>query len=95
MKHKELKLIMGIRGTAPITRIGEYNLVLNNEVSSSLFNCFCSPNIAQNIILFHALYKDRFRFAFDKEIGDILVCKLVLLFLNPFLVMVFMRVLFM
>lgn len=49
--------------------------MFNNEVSLSLVNCCYSPNMERNIISFHALFKDGFRYGFDNNNGDILVYK--------------------
>ena len=71
----ELNLIMGNRKTAAVTKIGDYELVLDNGLSILLLNCCYSPEMTRNIISFHALFKDGFQFQFDNDSGRILVYK--------------------
>lgn len=75
LKHGELNLIMGNRHKSAVTRIGNYELMLSGGVYLSLLNCCYSPDMARNIISFHALYKDGCHFSFDNDNGDILVYK--------------------
>ncbi|KAJ9551376.1 hypothetical protein OSB04_015421 [Centaurea solstitialis] len=75
LKHGELNLIMGNRMTAAITKIGDLELVLSSGLSIKLLDCCYSPEMARNIISFHALYKDGFKFKFDNDNGCILVYK--------------------
>lgn len=60
LKHGEKNLIMGNRWIATITKIGEYSLMLSNEVSISLVNCSYSSNMKKNKISFHDLFKNVF-----------------------------------
>ncbi|KAJ9548672.1 hypothetical protein OSB04_021215 [Centaurea solstitialis] len=75
LKHGELNLIMGNRMTAAVTKIGDLELVLSSGLSIKLLDCCYSPEMARNIISFHALYKDGFKFKFDNDNGCILVYK--------------------
>ena len=75
LEHGELNLIMGNRKTAAVTKIGTYELMLGNGVSFNLFNVCYSPYMARNILSFHALYLDGFKFEFDNDNGSILVYK--------------------
>ena len=58
-----------------MTKIGTYELMLGNGVSFSLFNVCYSPYMTRNILSFHALYLDGFKFEFDNDNGSILVYK--------------------
>ncbi|GJS69623.1 retrotransposon protein, putative, ty1-copia subclass [Tanacetum coccineum] len=73
LKHGELNLFMGNRKITPVTRIGKYKLILKSEVRIDLNNCCYSSKMTRNIISFHALFKDGYKFSFDNENGDILV----------------------
>ncbi|GJU54813.1 retrotransposon protein, putative, ty1-copia subclass [Tanacetum coccineum] len=73
LKHGELNLVMGNRKITPVTRIGKYELMLKSEVRIKLNNCYYSSEITRKIILFHALFKDGYKFSFDNENGNILV----------------------
>ena len=75
LRHGELNLIMGNRHKSGVTRIGNYELMLSDGVYLSLLNCCFLPDMARNIISFHALYKDGCRFSYDNDNGDILVYK--------------------
>ncbi|KAI3723576.1 hypothetical protein L2E82_35254 [Cichorium intybus] len=75
VEHDRLNLIMGNRRSSPITKIGVYSLVLSSDVSIELFNCCYSPEMARNIISFHALFRQGFQFSFDNKIGSISVFK--------------------
>ncbi|KAI3780854.1 hypothetical protein L2E82_10847 [Cichorium intybus] len=55
--HGRLNLIMGNRRTSPVTKIGVYGLVLSSGVRLDLHNCCYVPDMAKNIISFHALFK--------------------------------------
>ncbi|KAI3782170.1 hypothetical protein L2E82_12204 [Cichorium intybus] len=66
---------MGNRRSSPVTKIGVYSLVLSSDVSIELFNCCYSPEMARNIISFHALFRQGFQFSFDNKIGSISVFK--------------------
>ncbi|KAI3780225.1 hypothetical protein L2E82_10196 [Cichorium intybus] len=57
LEHGRLNLVMGNRRTSPVTKIGVYILVLSSRVCLDLHNCFYSPDMAKNIISFHALVK--------------------------------------
>ncbi|KAJ9535405.1 hypothetical protein OSB04_un001481 [Centaurea solstitialis] len=58
LKHGELNLIMGNMMTATVTKIRDLELVLSSGLSIKLLDCCYSPEMARNIISFHALYKD-------------------------------------
>nr|GEV97880.1 RNA-directed DNA polymerase, eukaryota [Tanacetum cinerariifolium] len=73
LKHGELNLVMGNRNITPVTRIGKYELMLKSRVRIDLNNCCYSSKMTRNIISFHALFKDGYKFSFDNENGDILV----------------------
>ena len=73
LKHGELNLVMGNRKISPVTRIGKYELMLKSGVKIDLNNCCYSSEMTRNIISFHALFKDGYRFSFNNENGDILV----------------------
>ncbi|GJU77495.1 retrotransposon protein, putative, ty1-copia subclass [Tanacetum coccineum] len=73
LKHIELNLVMGKRKITPVTRIGKYELMLKSGVRIDLNNCHYSLEMTRNIISFHALFKDGYKFSFDKENRDILV----------------------
>ncbi|GJT52262.1 hypothetical protein Tco_0978419 [Tanacetum coccineum] len=73
LKHGELNLVMGNRKITFVTRIGKYELMLKSEVRIDLNNCCYSSEMTRNIISFHALFKDGYKFSFDNENGDILV----------------------
>ena len=45
--------------------------MLSNGVSLDLMNCCYSSEMTRNIISFHGLYKQGFRFSFDNEKGSI------------------------
>ncbi|GJR79386.1 retrotransposon protein, putative, ty1-copia subclass [Tanacetum coccineum] len=73
LKHEELNLVMGNRKITPVTRIGKYELMLKSGVRIDLNNCCYSSKMARNIISFHALFKNGYKFSFDNENGVILV----------------------
>ncbi|GJS86825.1 retrotransposon protein, putative, ty1-copia subclass [Tanacetum coccineum] len=73
LKHKELNLVMGNRKIMLVTRIGKYELMLKSRVRIDLNNCCYSSEMTRNIISFHALFKDGYKFSFNNENGDILV----------------------
>ncbi|GJT04791.1 retrotransposon protein, putative, ty1-copia subclass [Tanacetum coccineum] len=73
LKHGELNLVMGNRKITPMIRIGKYELMLKYGVRIDLNNCCYSSEMTRNIISFHALFKDGYKFLFDNENGDILV----------------------
>ena len=62
---------MGNRRSSPVTKIGVYSLVLRNSLVLDLNNCCYSPEMARNIISFHGLYRQGFRFSFNNENGSI------------------------
>ncbi|KAI3778645.1 hypothetical protein L2E82_08027 [Cichorium intybus] len=66
---------MGNRRSSPVTKIGVYSLVLSSDVSLELFDCCYSPEMARNIISFHALFRQGFQFSFDNKIGSISIFK--------------------
>nr|GEW52547.1 hypothetical protein [Tanacetum cinerariifolium] len=73
LKHREFNLVIGNKKITPVTRIGKYEIMLKSGVRIDLYNCFYSSEMKRNIILFHALSKDGYKFLFDNENGDILV----------------------
>ncbi|GJX95458.1 retrotransposon protein, putative, ty1-copia subclass [Tanacetum coccineum] len=73
LKHGELNLVMGNRKIMLVTRIGKYELMLKSRVRIDLNNCCYSSKMTRNIISFHALFKDGYKFSFDNENGGILV----------------------
>ncbi|GKE76150.1 retrotransposon protein, putative, ty1-copia subclass, partial [Tanacetum coccineum] len=73
LKHGELNLVMGNRKITHVTRIGKYELMLKSGVGIDLNNYYYSLEMTRNIISFHALFKDGYKFSFDNENGDILV----------------------
>ncbi|KAI3739147.1 hypothetical protein L2E82_29543 [Cichorium intybus] len=75
VEHGRLNLIMDNRRSSPVTKIGVYSLVLSNDVCLDLINCCYSPEMARNIISFHALFKQGFQFSFDNLNGSISVYK--------------------
>lgn len=60
---------MGNRFTKLVTRIEDYELILNSGVLISLLDCWYLPDMDQNIISLYALYKDEFHFYFDNNNG--------------------------
>jgi hypothetical protein len=75
VEHGRMNLIMGNRGSSPVTKIGVYSLVLSNGVNLDLLNCRYSSEMTRNIISFHALFKQGFKFSFNDENGSISVYK--------------------
>ncbi|GKA21539.1 retrotransposon protein, putative, ty1-copia subclass, partial [Tanacetum coccineum] len=73
LKHEELNLVMENRKITLVTRIGKYEFMLMSEVMINLNNYCYSSEMTRNIISFHALFKDGYKFSFDNENGDILV----------------------
>ncbi|GJZ70832.1 putative RNA-directed DNA polymerase [Tanacetum coccineum] len=73
LKHGELNIVMGNKKVTPVTRIGKYEFMLKSGVRIDLNNCCYSSEMTRNIISFHALFKDGYKFSFDNENGDILV----------------------
>nr|GEV21023.1 hypothetical protein [Tanacetum cinerariifolium] len=73
LKHGELNLVMGNRKITPVIKIGKYELMLKSGIMIDLNNCCYSSEMTRNIILFHALFKNGYKFSFDNENGDILV----------------------
>ncbi|GJY33857.1 hypothetical protein Tco_0418326 [Tanacetum coccineum] len=73
LKHGKLNLVMENRKIKPMTRIGKYELMPKSGVRIDLNNCFYLSEMTRNIISFHALFKDGYRFSFDNENGDVLV----------------------
>ncbi|GKD06187.1 hypothetical protein Tco_1181161 [Tanacetum coccineum] len=65
LKHGELSL--------PVTRFGKYELMLKFGVRIDLNNYCYLSEMRRNIISFHALFKDAYKFSFDNENRDILV----------------------
>ncbi|KAI3513141.1 hypothetical protein L1887_20467 [Cichorium endivia] len=60
LEHGKLNLVMGNRRTSPVTKIGVYGLMLSNGVRLDLDNCCYAPDMAKNIISFHALFRQVF-----------------------------------
>nr|KAJ0188679.1 hypothetical protein LSAT_V11C900495440 [Lactuca sativa] len=67
VEHGRINLIMGNRRSSSVTKIGVYSLVLSNGLGLDLNNCCYSPEMERNIISFHALYRQGFRYSFDNE----------------------------
>ncbi|KAI3523823.1 hypothetical protein L1887_02255 [Cichorium endivia] len=57
LEHGKLNLVMGNRRTLPVTKIGVYGLMLSSGVRLDLNNCCYAPDMAKNIISFHALFR--------------------------------------
>ena len=70
----KINLIMGNRKASHVTKIGVYSLFLSNGLGLDLNDCCYSSEMARNIISFHGLYKQGFRFS--------LIMKLVVLMLS-------------
>src|SRR5215211_4374382 len=62
---------MGNGRSSLVTKIGVYSLVLRNGLSLDLNNCCYSPEMAGNIISFHGVFRQGFRFSFNNENGSI------------------------
>ncbi|KAI3780890.1 hypothetical protein L2E82_10883 [Cichorium intybus] len=75
LEHGRLNLVMGNRRTSPVTKISVYRLVLSSGFSLELHNCCYSPDMARNIISFHALFRQGYYYTFDKLNGSISVFK--------------------
>nr|GEU73779.1 hypothetical protein [Tanacetum cinerariifolium] len=73
LKHRDLNLVMGTGNITHVTRIEKYELMLNSRVMIDLNNCCYSSEMTINIISFHALFKDGYKFLFENENGDTLV----------------------
>ncbi|GJV30523.1 hypothetical protein Tco_1386971 [Tanacetum coccineum] len=73
LKHGELNLVIGNRKIMPVIRIRKYELMLKSGVRIDLNNCCYSSEMTRNIISFHALFNDVYKFSFDNENGNILV----------------------
>ncbi|GJY10796.1 putative RNA-directed DNA polymerase [Tanacetum coccineum] len=73
LKHGELNLVMRNRKITPVTRIRKYELMVKSGVRIDLNNCCYSSEMTRNIISFHALFKDGYKFSSDNKNGDILV----------------------
>ncbi|GJY52151.1 retrotransposon protein, putative, ty1-copia subclass [Tanacetum coccineum] len=72
LKYRELNLVIGNRKIMHVTRIRKYKLMLKSGVRIDLNNYCYSSEVTRNIISFHALFKDGYKFSFDNENGDIL-----------------------
>ena len=66
---------MGNIKTSVVTKMRDYEVMLNNEFSVKLLDCWYSPEKARNIISFRSLYNDGFQFQFDNDNDSILVYK--------------------
>ena len=84
MEHRKVNLIMGNRRSSPVTKVGVYSLVLSNGLGLDLNNCCYSPDMARNIISFHGLYKQGFRYSFDNSNGSINVYLNGVFYFNAF-----------
>ncbi|GJT04190.1 retrotransposon protein, putative, ty1-copia subclass [Tanacetum coccineum] len=73
LKYGELNLVMGNRKITLVTRIGKYKLMPKSGVRIDLNNYCYSSEVTRNIISFHTLFKNGYKFSFDNENGDILV----------------------
>nr|GEU51195.1 hypothetical protein [Tanacetum cinerariifolium] len=73
LKYGELNLVIRNRKITLVIRIGKYELMRNSGVRIDLNKCYYSSEMIRNIILFHALFKDGYKFSFDNENRDILV----------------------
>ena len=62
---------MGNRKVSLVTKIRVYTLLLSSGFTLDLNKCCYSPEMARNVISFHALYKQGFTFSFDNETGGI------------------------
>ena len=71
MEHGKINLIMGNKRSSPVTKIRVYSLMLSSGLGLDLNNCCYSPDMARNIISFHGLYRQGFRYSFDNEKGSI------------------------
>ena len=75
VEHRRINLIMGNRRSSPVTKIGTYRLVLSDNVCLDLVNCCYSSEMTRNIISFHALFKQGFKYSFNDLDGSISVYK--------------------
>ena len=66
-----LNLIMGNMQSSLVTKINTYGLVLSNDVRIDLVNCCYSSEMTRDIISFHALFTQGFKYSFDNNIGSI------------------------
>ena len=71
MERERVSLIMGNKRSSPVTKIGVYSLVLSNGLGLDLNNCCYSPDMARNIISFHGLFRQGFRYSFNNDNGSI------------------------
>ena len=75
IEHGRINLIMGNRKSSPVTKIGVYQLLLSNDVRLDLINCCYSSEMTRNIISFHALFRQGFKYSFNDLNGSISVYK--------------------
>ena len=61
--------------SSPVTKIEVYILVLGSRLNLDLINCCYSSEMTWNIISFHALFKQGFRYSFNDENGSIYAYK--------------------
>ncbi|GKE31977.1 retrotransposon protein, putative, ty1-copia subclass, partial [Tanacetum coccineum] len=73
LKHGELNLVIGNKKFMHVKRIGKYELMLKSGVRIDLNNYCYSSEMTRNIISFHALFNDDYKFSFHNENRDILV----------------------
>ena len=66
-----MNLIIGNRKTSHVTKIGVYSLFLSSGLGLDLNDYCYSSEMTRNIISFHGLYRQGFRFSFNNEICSI------------------------
>lgn len=91
VEHGRINLIKGNRRFSPITKIGVYSLMLSNDVCLDLTNCCYSSEMTRNIISFHALFRQGFRYSINEVNGSISAYKNGNFILKLCLVMVCMK----
>ena len=69
MELGKMNLIMGNRRSSHVTKIGVYSIKLSSGLCLELNNCCYSSEMTRNIIYFHDLYGQGFRFSFNNEIS--------------------------
>ena len=71
VEHGKMNLIMGNRRSSPVTKIGIYSLGLRSRLSLDFYNYCYSSEMLRNIISFHGLYIQGFRYYCNNENGSI------------------------
>ena len=66
-----MNLIMGKSKSSPVTKIRIYSLVPSSGLGLNLNDCCYSSEMTRNVISFHGLYRQCFRFSFNNEVGSI------------------------